>query len=445
VKLGLTAIALAALVTLGPNGTQAAYAQQQSSVPDAPTPQAPPPMTGPGGAPITPGIGAGTEPTAGTSSSASSSTTSDQPDPNAPSSRAPSNEGKDEAQPTPPELPPAGEGMSALTLHVNVNFVEVPVTVKDPKGHLVAGLTYRDFKVYENNSREPLTLFTVDPAPLSIVFVVDQSLTSDVMAKVNSSLDAIQGALTPYDEIAVYSYSNGPQDRSHGFTGGQTARVPFILEAAKSAGTEMLVPNNTGPLYGCPIHVNGNCADPTIQPGFSAGPAGSVGVIPKEIHTLNDAILAAAKELSTRPKGRRRIIYVISDGKEYGSKATLKEVLRYLETNKIAVYGTAVGTSAMWGEGTISRLHLPFTMYDNILAKYTLATGGTLDSELSTNGIEKSYQKIAEEARNQYTLGYNSHEPFIDSKFRKIDVRVARPGLEVIAKTGYYPSAQDAR
>ena len=46
---------------------------------------------------------------------------------------------------------------------------------------------------------------------------------------------------------------------------------------------------------------------------------------------------------STRPKGRRRIIYVISDGKEYGSKATYKEVLHYLQTNKIAVYGTACG------------------------------------------------------------------------------------------------------
>jgi hypothetical protein len=49
------------------------------------------------------------------------------------------------------------------------------------------------------------------------------------------------------------------------------------------------------------------------------------------------------------------------------------------------------------------------------------------------------------EARNQYTLGYISHEPFIDGKFRKIDVRVDRPGLDVIAKTGYYPSAQDAQ
>jgi hypothetical protein len=109
---------------------------------------------------------------------------------------------------------------------------------------------------------------------------------------------------------------------------------------------------------------------PTLQPGRSAG-GNTFMTIPKEIHTLNDAILAAAKELSTRPKGRRRIIYVISDGKEYGSKATYKEVLRYLETNKTAVYGTLVGDSARWGEGYMSRYHLPFTMYDNILVKYT--------------------------------------------------------------------------
>ena len=120
-------------------------------------------------------------------------------------------------------------------------------------------------------------------------------------------------------------------------------------------------------------------------------------------------------------------------------------MLRYLETNKTAVYGTLVGDSARWGEGYVSRFHLPFTMYDNILVKYTHATGGTLDSEGNVNGIEKSYAKIAEEARTQYTLGYYSHQPIIDGKFRKIDVRVDRPSMEVIAKTGYYPSGQDAQ
>jgi VWFA-related protein len=435
VKLGLTAIALAALLSSSPNLTPALAQQQQSPVPDAPTPQARPLLNDAQG-PITPGLGAGNEPAA----SSSSSTAPAQQQ--VPSSQEPSTQGKDTFQSTPPEMPMAGEGVASTTRFVvNVNFVEVPVTVKDNKGKLVAGLTFRDFKVYENEQREPLRLFTVDPFPLSIAFVIDQSLTSDVMAKVNNSLGAIQGALTPYDEVAVFSYNNGAQERT-GFTGAQSSRLPAVLALTKETGSEMIVPVNSGPLAGCNVHVNGNCADPNLQPGRSAG-GGTFMTIPKEIHTLNDAILAAAKELSTRPKGRRRIIYVISDGKEAGSKASYKEVLRYLETNKIAVYGTAVGDSARWGEGYISRIHLPFTMYENILAKYTLATGGTLDSEGSLNGIEKSYAKIAEEARTQYTLGYLSHQPVIDGKRRKIEVRVDRPGVEVIAKTGYYPSAQD--
>jgi VWFA-related protein len=443
VKLGFTAITLAALLTssafLSTNPGLSALAQQpQPPVPDAPAPQAARPLSDVNG-PITPGQGAGDIPPGSTSSS---NPQGQQP---SPSGQAITSQVKDEVQTTPPEMPASGEGFDKVTTFIKqVNFIEVPVTVKDAKGKLVAGLTFRDFKVFENDTREPIALFTTDAFPLSIAFVIDQSLTSDVMAKVNNSLGAIQGALTPYDELAIYSYSNGSQDRSGGFTGAQSTRVPYVLSMTKAAGEEMLVPVNTGPLAGCSISKNGNCVDPNVQPGGSTGGTTFI-TIPKEIHTLNDAILAAAKELSTRPNGRRRIIYVISDGKEYGSKATYREVLRYLETNKIAVYGTLVGDSARWGEGYISRIHLPFTMYDNLLYKYIAATGGTPDSEANLNGIEKSYASIAEEARTQYTLGYYSHQPSIDGKFRKIDVRVDRPGLEVIAKTGYYPSAQDSR
>jgi len=426
VKLGLTAIALAALLSF--NLSLSPKAAAQSSVPDAPAPQAPKPLSDIG--PITPGIGSNEQPaTTATGDSPS------QPD-GAPSQPPP--DVKDDFKQPPPEIADVEKTNYLITTYTT--YVEVPVTVKDPKGHMVAGLTWRDFKVYENNTREPIKVFNVDPYPLSVAFVVDQSLTSDVMRKVNDSLDAIQGALTPYDEVAVFSYSNGTQERT-GFTGAQSARLPAVLALTKSTGTDELVPVNSGAFSSCNIRENGNCADPNLQEGRSAG-NGQFITIPKEIHTLNDAILAAAKELASRPKGRRRVIYVISDGHEYGSKATVKEVIRYLETNEISVYGTLVGTSAAWGEGWISKIHLPFTMYDNVLYKYIAATGGQADSERNLNGIEKSYADIAMQARNQYTLVYASHESIYDSKYRKIDVRVDRPGLDVTSKQGYYPSAQ---
>jgi len=417
------------------NAVAAAQTAQQTAVPDAPKPQKADSLANVAG-PITPGVGAGVEQPAGGSSNS-------QGQPQQAPVTPPPTPPKADFQAKPPEMPLAGQSVEKLgyMIHLNVNFVEVPVTVKDSKGRLVPGLTWRDFEVYEDGMRVPLQFFTVSGFPLSVAFVIDQGLPSNVMSRVNASLSGLQDAFTSYDEVAVFSYSNGSQERT-GFTGAQSTRLPAVLALTKATGTEQLNPIDSGPMAGCSVHVNGNCADPNIQPGLSAGDASFIK-IPKEIHTLNDAILAAAKELSSRPKERRRIIYVVSDGKEYGSKAKYKDVIRYLQTNQIAVYGTLVGSSAQWGEGFVSRLHLPFTMYDNILAKYSFATGGTLDAERGVNGIQRSYQKIAEEARNQYTLGYLSHQPLLDSKFRTIDVRVDRPGLEVIAKRGYYPTAED--
>ena len=428
-NVGWKLIAPAALLVAGLALVAGTRAQQQPSVPDAPTPQAPPTLHGADG-PITPGMGGGPQ-----SNSPSSSSTTDQPQPAA-TAPPPSSPPAQDSQATPPE-----EGAAAAArIVVQVNEVVVPVTVKDAKGNLVAGLTWRDFKVYENNRKENIAVFSVDPAALSISFVIDQTLPANVMSQVNQSMGAIQGALTPYDEAAVFTYTNGPKEWT-GFTGGQSALLPAVLSLAKSTGSDPQIPNNSGPLAGCSIRQNGMCVDPNLQPGRSAGNDTFI-TIPKEIHTLNDSILAAAKELSTRPKERRRIIYVVSDGKEYGSKATLKEVVKYLQTNNIAVFATLVGESARFGEEWIDRFHLPFTMYDNILYKYTAATGGDMFAEGQVNGMEKSYAKIAEEARTQYTLIYLSHESVYDDRYRQINVIIDRPNVVVTAKPGYYPSAQ---
>jgi len=342
------------------------------------------------------------------------------------------------ADQTPPETPANGQGPSTFRFKVVTNFVEVPVTVKDSKGNLVPRLTWRNFHVLENGQPQRMVLFTVDPFPISAAIVVDQSLPADTMKKVNESLAALQGAFTPQDEISVFTYNNGPQLRTE-FTGAQSDRVSVVLKTMQTRGRDMGVPVNSGPMTGG-ISINGKPDfdnNPTMHPHNN----GTFITVPKEVHTLNDAILAAATEVSSRGAGRRRIVYVISDGKEQGSKASFKEVKQYLLTNKVSVYATLVGDSATFGLGFLDRTHIPFMMRDNILPQYAAATGGQVDAEFRQNAIETSFARIAEEVRLQYTIGYNSHLSTLDSRYRTIEVQVNRPGLTVIARPGYYPSA----
>ncbi len=406
--------------------------QQQQAIPDAPKPQTALPTSG-----VAPGKGS----------------TPDAPVPqSAPDQQAPGNSlpaSAPAAHPddgTPPDLPAAGEGAKAFTIITQTNFVQVPFTVKDSKGRLVPGLTWRDVRVFENGYRQKMALFTVDPFPLSVALVIDQSVTFDTMTKINNSLGALQGAFTPYDEVAVFTYNNGPQMRTD-FTAAQSPRLSAVLQQSKGAGREPLYYDPTGPL-GQNINVNHGAQqyiDPNTNSRHGTSLSNTINV-PRDVHTLNDAILEAAKATTRTGKERRRIVYVISDGKEYGSAAKSKDVIQYLNTNKIAVYATLIhDTPQIPGLGFLDRVHLPLQMRDNILPLYVFATGGQVDPEFRQKGIEASFAKITEEVRNQYTVGYYTREPFIDGKYRKLEVKVLRPGLTVIAKDGYYPTAADTR
>jgi VWFA-related protein len=416
VRQGVLAIALLVPLVL----PSAVLGQQ---VPDAPTPQGPDSLGN-----ITLGVtpGKGTQPPQEQKSTA-------------PPSAGGQSTGQDQVQQAPPVVPPTGEMQKDLaTFRTNVNYVVVPVTVLDKKHQQVAGLTWRDFEIYENNVRQRIAFFSADAVPLSVALVIDQSLQKDTMKKVNDSLSALQGGFTPYDEVSVFTYADGVNNPTE-FTAALSARLPAVLEKSKKPGEDLGPPITSGPMASGPT-INGREVDPNLSP--QRGNAGFL-VYPKEIHTLNDAILAAGKSLSNRPLGNRRIIYVISDGKESRSKANFREVVRYLQANQVAVYGTLVGDSATWGVGYLDKFKIPLLPLspDNILPRYTNETGGHLYSEFSTNGIERSFQELSVLARTQYTLGYYSKVPVTDSRYRTLEVRAKRADLDVIAKKGYYPTA----
>jgi VWFA-related protein len=429
---GVLAIVMAA--TGSSNG-----GQQQQSIPNAPTPQTLPQLnTVVPPAPSAPTAALPSAPTPAPDAAVvdNGGITPGSTLPAAPGDQQP----PADQQQTPPILPAPGQGAAeAYRLGtVHVDFVQVPFTVKDSKGNLVPGLTWRDVRLYENGLRQHMSFFSVDPFPLSVALVIDQSVTFDTMQKINTALSALQGAFTPYDEIAVYTYNNGVKEQTT-FTAAQSNRLAVVLDRSKGAGRQPLMPLG-GPLNQTLVK-NNQPVDPNTQP--IRGQSSIYQTPPKEFHTLYDAIFTAAQALSTRPPERRRVIYVISDGKEYGSTVKEKELIRYLQTNKISVYATLVGDSSIPGMGFLDRMHLPLTMRDDALPRLAAITGGQVDPEFRPRGIEDSFARISETVRTQYTIGYYTHLSPLDAKFRHVEVRVMRPGLTVIAPDGYYPTPRN--
>ncbi len=423
-KLGWAAVLVTGLAIAA-----GAQSGQQQAIPDSPRPNVVPQAAG-----VAPGKGVTT----------SSSTVA--PDDNGgvtPTSSLQSQkkEPVDETdQPAPDIKAELGPGGRVQTLPVNVNFVQIPFTVKDKSGKLVPAIDWREVRVYENGIRQQMRYWSVDPSPLSIAFVVDQSLPFDVMNRVNDALGAVQGAFTAYDEMAVFTYNNSPRLVTE-YTGAQSTRAIAAIERAKSTGRDAYLASPMGPLSQT-TNINGHQFDPNTAPVRNS--ASTFQAPPKEQHPLNDAIFAAAQSLSKRPGNtRRRIIYIVSDGKEYGSKVKFKDVIHYLQTNKISVYSTVVGDSATPYVGWLDKFHIPYTMKDNILPQYASATGGEAVSEWSRKGIEESFAKVGQDLIQQYTVGYYSHEAITDGKFRTVEVKVLRPDLDVVAKKGYYPTAEN--
>ncbi len=318
------------------------------------------------------------------------------------------------------------------TLVKITNFVELPVTVKDSNGRLVDGLLPTDFSVKENGTLQKLSFFSADPFALSVAIVLDLGMPDAAVQKVNQTFPALVGAFAPYDEVALYTYSSTVSDVSD-FNGAGQKLTALLNEMKSERGHNNGVPVMSGPMANGPV-ING------IPVGSQSTP---VNTPPKEAHVLNDAILRAALDLSKRDRTRRKIILVISDGREYGSKASYNDVKKLLLSKEIQVKAVAVDSAALPVYRKLEQLHLPYTAHGDLLPKYVNATGGGVPyTELSRSAIEDIYAQAMSEARNQYTLGYTPARPKTPTTtaYRSIEVLVNRPGLKIYAKDGYYPA-----
>lgn len=310
-----------------------------------------------------------------------------------------------------------------------VNYVVVPVTVKDSSGHLVDGLRPKDFSVFEDGKKQELKLFVVDPLPLSAAIVLDTGMPDVALQKVAQTYTALAGSFSPYDEVSLYTYSSTVSQVSDFSAVGD--RLNSVLNRMKlERGSNNGAPVMNGPLGPQGPTINGIPVErPGAQPNIAP---------PKDVRVLNDAVVRAALDLSKRDPGRRKVIFIISDGREYGSKVSYSDALKVLLSRNVTVYGVGVESAAIPIYSKLEKLRLPHYGYGDILPKYAKATGGEVFSEFNRDNIEVAYMRATGDARNQYTLGYQTRAT-PSSTYRDIEVRVARPGLKITTKSGYYP------
>ena len=351
---------------------------------------------------------------------------------------------KTEEKPPPPPMPPvktvpAGSvprdletGNDLYTITVTKNLVLVPVTVKDSAGRLVGGLLPKDFSVLESGQKQTLEFFTSDAFALSAAVVFDTGMPDVGLKKVQETLSALQGAFSQFDEVGLYTYSS-TVGRVADYSGVGKQLTVALNQVKGYSGANNGPPVTSGPLGPQGPYINGHPLDIPVQP---------VSTPPKVARVMNDAILLAARDLSKRDRARRKIIFVISDGREQGSTASYADTLKVLLTQNITVYAVGVESAAIPVYDRLQRIHLPKTGkllgYSDILPKYVSATGGgRVYNELGQADIERAYARAIGDARNQYTLGYSPKKGI--GGYRQIEVRVLRPEVKVYAKDGYYP------
>jgi Ca-activated chloride channel family protein len=141
---------------------------------------------------------------------------------------------------------------------------------------------------------------------------------------------------------------------------------------------------------------------------------------------LYDALgvyLDGASEQSGRP-----VLVIYSDGLDSGSRLSFGEAIDLLKVSHATVY--AIGLLDHSGGARMrSRLEL-----EQIAA----TTGGLALFPHSQDELDDFYSRILREIRAQYQLGYVSSNLTTDGRWRKVEVKVTRPGLKVRARGGYF-------
>nr|MDP9121641.1 VWA domain-containing protein [Acidobacteriota bacterium] len=263
---------------------------------------------------------------------------------------------------------------------IDIQMVELYTTVADRHGRPVEGLTRDDFKVYEDGQEQTVRRFEkVRDLPIHAGVLLDTSgsMSDKLDDAVKGALDFFKTVIKQRDRAAVITFSDKPN-----------LLVRFTSDPAKlAAGVAGLQANGNTTLY-----------DTIIYSLYYFG-----GI-----------------------RGKRAVL-LLTDGKDEGSRYPFADALDYARRSGVAFYTIGIGLSTKDMDVRLK------------LEKLADETGGRAFFVDRGNDLGKIYSLIETELRSQYLVAYQSSRQTRDDKFRSVEVKVSRSGLEAKTLRGYYP------
>jgi Ca-activated chloride channel homolog len=279
------------------------------------------------------------------------------------------------------------------TLRVDVNLVNVFVTVTDGRGAPIGGLTKENFVLKEDDHEQKIAVFDKESAlPLSIALAIDTSLSTrhDLPVEQTSAKRFAHAIVRPVDALCVYGFSEVVNEATRGYT-SDLKRIDDGID-----------------------HIRVGAAT-----------------------AVYDAIYLASRALDRR-KGRK-VMVLITDGGDTASKFDYKQAVRAAEEAEAIVYSIIIVPIESSAGRETGGEHALIQLSDDTGGKYYYAT--------STSDLDEAFHKISDELRTQYLLAYYPSQRTSFSEFRRIEVKIAgmpeASGYRVRHRAGYYTVKSD--
>ena len=258
---------------------------------------------------------------------------------------------------------------------VNVDVVQVTVTVGDGEGKFVRGLPQSAFHVFEDNRPQTISHFASENVPLELVIAIDISGSmAPSMPKLKAAVKEFLSAVPGEDQVTLLGFN----DSVFTLTRKATAN------ADREKAVDRLAPWGSTALY--------------------------------------DVILRGMEMLG-RQTGRKALV-VFTDGEDQGSHATITDVERRLQSSDLTLYMIGQGRGVM------------LESLKKVMERLSTPTGGRAFFTENIDTLHEAFTGLLDELSNQYLLGYASTNWKRDDTWRRIKVDVDGHN-DVRARQGY--------